>query len=172
MTCFHPTMVRIKHDIFHIGEGNQHLFPSHNGSDQTEPFDIDALWRIVVSIPQWFGSNEIEQDIAYLMLAFPSHNGSDQTLRCQTKRGKLKQFPSHNGSDQTKTIFMIIFKKFISFHPTMVRIKRKEGVIGRITYGMFPSHNGSDQTTYTLILMRSPSEVSIPQWFGSNQRLH
>ena len=34
----------------------------------------------------------------------------------------------------------------------------------------FPSHNGSDQTVIASIREPSDFSVSIPQWFGSNQK--
>ena len=44
-------------------------------------FGEDLVFEFDVSIPQWFGSNNIPyaEDILILDM-FPSHNGSDQTM--------------------------------------------------------------------------------------------
>ena len=98
--CFHPTMVRIKQGATKLPPGATivsipqwfgsngievpacrraiYLFPSHNGSDQTEVCSSMARWK-VVSIPQWFGSNEDGVIVIRPEDMFPSHNGSDQT---------------------------------------------------------------------------------------------
>ena len=76
---------------------------------------------------------------------FPSHNGSDQTQYSCDDKGQFYMFPSHNGSDQTQSVDEAIE-----------------------LYLKFPSHNGSDQTDKLAHEIFGLLEVSIPQWFGSN----
>ena len=117
---FHPTMVRIKQCMYLTNAFSLNSFHPTMVRIKLLPGFWQKSWELV-SIPQWFGSNALQE----------ARKRGIYSFHPTMVRIKLYRETSHAPAD--------------SFHPTMVRIKLKKEK-GILKLNGFPSHNGSDQT--------------------------
>src|ERR1700754_1814030 len=125
------------------------------------------LCRVIVSIPQWFDSTDVERGVVSHMswVSIPQWFDSTVDRRLEVAREQLGFNPTmvrFNASVRT-----VISRSRRSFNPTMVRFHAGSVCGVENSWTEFQSHNGSIQRNHLKAVLDRLAEVSIPQWFDS-----